>query len=186
MADTVTGSLSFGINLTTSFGTGTAGSAIETNRIETGLISIDANQAAGRAFTKVWSKRYTALAAPVTIDLTALTGVNGGTIDFTSTGLRLIMGINCDPTAGRPVNLAPGASNGFAAWISGTTPSKDIASGMPGAGVTTSGTSTTNYVGNPFIDVKAASAAYTIDSTHKTLTITPTGTVTDFVLILAA
>jgi hypothetical protein len=181
MADTVQGSLHVGINLTTTFGTGTAGSATETNKIETGLIQVDANQAAGLAFTKVWSKRYTNLAAPVTIDLTALTGVNGGSIDFTTTGVRLIQALNCDPTAGHDVAMGPGASNGFAAAWDDATATTTVYGGMPGAGVT-------NAVakGNLFVFGKCSAASLTVDSTHKTITLTPVGTVTDFVLVIAA
>lgn len=179
MANSVAGTFSAAVNLTTTFdSTGTGGSASEVNNFDTGGVDVGPSQSAGRQFTEQWSQVYTNLAAPVTIDLTALTGIGGRTV--TLPRLALIYAVNADPTAGHNVQIGPGASNGLAAPFPGTSAYLEVPGGMPGAGVVGN-----KLVGNVGFKTNCSAAGWAIDSTHKTITLTPVGTVTSFKLVLA-
>jgi hypothetical protein len=179
VANTVSGNIQAAVNLTTVFdSTGTAGSASEVNNLGTGLIAIDPGQAAGRILTEVWSHTYTGLAAPVTLDLTALVGIGSRAVNLPA--LRGILAINADSTVGHDVKIGPGASNGLVAPWDDATAFTLVNGGMPGAGVVGN-----NVVGNPYLHCNLIPLGWVIDSTHKTITIDPGAfTVTLFKLIL--
>jgi hypothetical protein len=179
MANTVSGNIQVALALTTVFdSSGTAGSASEVNQLGTGQIAIDPGQAAGRILTEVWSRSYSGLAAPVTLDLTALVGIGGRAVVLPA--LRGFMAINADSTVGHDVKVGPGASNGLVAPWDDATSFTLITGGMPGAGVVGN-----NVVGNVALHTNLIPLGWVIDSTHKTITIDPgASTVTLFKLIL--
>jgi hypothetical protein len=179
MANSVSGSFSAGVNLTTVFdSTGTGGTASEINNLATGSIDVGPTQAVPRQFTEQWSKVYTNLAAPVTLDLTALTGIGSRAVVLPA--LRVLFAINADPTAGHDVQIGPGASTGLATPFPGTAAYVESKGGMTGAGAVGN-----NLLGNPTLLSNCSTTGWVIDSTHKTITLTPVGTVTSFKIVLA-
>jgi hypothetical protein len=167
MANTVSGNIQVALNLTTVFdSSGTAGSASEVNQISTGQIVIDPGQAAGRILTEVWSRSYSALAAPVTLDLTALVGVGSRAVALPA--LRAILLINADAVVGHDLKLGPGASNGLVAPWDDATSYTQVNGGMPGAGVVGN-----DIKGNVGLHTNFIPLGWVIDSTHKTLTLDP-------------
>lgn len=169
MSQSVQGSFSAGINLTTTFGTGTAGSATEVNNLGTTAVKVGPGQAVGQRFADCWSQTYPNVSAPFTIDVTNLTGIGSRIANFTSSGVRLLSVFNCDPNVGADFTIGPGASDGFAAPWDDSTATTTVCSGMPAAGVSASGQPT----GNQMFRTNCTPAGWTVDATHKTLTITP-------------
>lgn len=113
----------------------------------------------------------------MTLDLTALTGIGGRTV--TLPALRLLFAINADPTAGHDVQIGPGASNGLATPFPGTSAYVESKGGMTGAGAVGN-----NLLGNPTLLANFSTTGWVVDGTHKTILLTPVGTVTSFKLIL--
>lgn len=169
MSQSVQGTLSAGLNLTTTFTGGTAGNATEVNNLGTTTVPISAGQPAGQQFSDCWSQVYSNVSAPFTIDLTSLPGIGGRVVDFTSSGVRLIDAFNCDPNVGADFTFGAGSSNGLEAPFGNTTTALTIPSGMPAAGLSAKGQPT----GNQLYLTNCTPAGWTVDSTHKTLTITP-------------
>jgi len=179
MSTTVTGRFQAGVNLKTQFSGGTAGDATETNNVGSKAIEIGAAKPAGRQFADVWSQTYANVSAPFDIDLTALIGIGGRLVDFTTPGVRLIQAINSDPTAGHDFTIGPGSSNGFAAmWPSGE---DTVFGGMPDAGIVDG-----QPVGNTVFRSACFPAGLTVDTTHKVITIDPgANTITSLTIVIA-
>lgn len=187
MSNTINGQIQAGCNLTNQIGSGTAGQTNAIQNLGALPINIGPAQAAGLVLTDAWSIVYSSLSSPQTIDLTNLTGEGGRTVNFTTPGIRFIQLWNCDPTAGHNVKIGPGASNGFAApWDDGTA-TTTVNGGMPGASLSTAvGVSIAQPIGNSWQFTNLTVAGWTVDSTHKTLTIDPgASTLTNVVLVIA-
>lgn len=182
MSSTITGSLQAGVNLTTTFTSGTAGTAKETTNIGSRTVPIGASQAAGQVFTECWSHTYSAVSASFEIDFTALPGVGGRVVDFTTPGVRFFQLINSDPTAGHDIAVGPGVSDGFAALWPGTSAYQTVHGGMPGAGIDDNG----QPLGNSVFHSVCKPTALVVDSTHKTVKIDPgASTITSLTVIIA-
>ncbi|WP_406698561.1 hypothetical protein V5E97_06725 [Singulisphaera sp. Ch08] len=181
MSTTVSGRFQASVSLTTNFTSGTAGTATESNQVGTSPIEIGASKPAGRQFTDVWSQTYTNVSAPFDVDLTALAGVGGRTVNFTTPGIRLIQAINSDPTAGHDFKIGPGSSNGFAAPWPGTGAYQTVYGGMPGAAVVDG-----KPTGNTVFHSICKATALAVDATHKVITIDPgASTITSLTLVFA-
>lgn len=181
MPATVTGRFSAGVSLKTIFSGGTAGSATEINDVGTKAVEIGASKAAGRQFTEVWSETYENVSAPFNLDLTALVGVGGRTVNFSTPGVRLLMAINSDPTAGHDFNIKPGSSNGFADPWPGTGAYQTVHGGMPEAGVVDG-----KPFGNTVFHSICKPISFVVDATHKVITIDPgASTITSLTIVIA-
>lgn len=181
MAATVQGKINAGVNLTTTFGGGTAGSAKETNNLGGNGIDIAPGLAAGQQLTEVWSQTYTNVSASFEIDLTALPGVGGRSVNFTTPGVRLVMVVNSDLVAGHDFTVGPGVSNGFAALWPGTGAYWIAYGGLP-----TASSLTGQPVGNTIIQTVTKPVALVVDAAHKTVKIDPgANTISSLTLLFA-
>ena len=102
-----------------------------------------------------YSNQYSiALSSTLTLNLAALTQtVNGSTLTTTFGHILGLMIVNTTPTTGYAISVGPGASNGFAAPFGGTTP------------VVNCGPASMLLLSSLF-------DGWTVDSTHKNITIT--------------
>ena len=125
----------------------------------------------------IYAKSLSLAGSATTLDLTSLTDLNGGSVNFAR--VRELVIVNLATTAAYTVTAEPGVSNPWTTGPWGTSTSTTIIPTNVGA--------TGNYSFFRFVDrytVGATTGAY-VDGTHKTIKLDPgANTISVYVLIL--
>lgn len=112
----------------------------------------------------IYAKQLSLAGSATTLDLTSLTDLNGGSVNFAR--VREVIIVNLATTAGYTLTIGPGVSN---PWTTGPIAASSTVVLQPSVGQTTG--SATFRASDPW-SVGATTGWY-VDSTHKTLKLDP-------------